>query len=130
MFDLTDELKNDFELAKKARENAYDPYSNYLVGAVLVTKSGKRYLGCNIMNHGIQGNCAERVAFLKAISEGEREFERIVIVCGPKNGELEDGYPCGYCRQFMSEFVDNDFKIYTLNDVHTMEELLPFGFKL
>ena len=59
----------DIEIAKKARHNAHAPYSNYLVGATLRTKSGKMYSGCNVENHGIQGICAERTAFVKAISE-------------------------------------------------------------
>ena len=67
--------KEDFELAKKIRLNAYTPYSNYQVGAVLRTKSGKVYAGCNIENHGIQAICAERVAISRAISEGEKDFE-------------------------------------------------------
>ena len=67
----------DIELAKSARFNAYSPYSNFQVGAALRTKSGKIYTGCNIENHGIQGICAERIAFAKALSEGEREFESI-----------------------------------------------------
>lgn len=125
----------DIELAKKARLNAHSPYSNYEVGAALRTKSGKIYLGCNIENHGIQGICAERTAFAKALSEGEREFERITIV-GAKKGEepKEKCMPCGYCRQFMSEFVDSDFKICVVDNGNieelTMEELLPYGFKL
>lgn len=127
-------LKEDFELAKKVMQNAWDPYSDYKVGAVLTTKEGKSYAGCNIANHGIQAMCAERVAFAKAISEGEREFARIVVVGGKSPQALEECLPCGYCRQFMSEFVDNDFKIYTLAGKtlkeYTMEELLPFGFKL
>ena len=125
----------DIELAKKARLNAYAPYSNFQVGAVLRTKSGKVYLGCNIENHGIQGICAERTAFVKALSEGEREFESITIV-GAKKGEepTEKCMPCGYCRQFMSEFVDKDFKICVIDSDDNIEELsinelLPHSFK-
>lgn len=128
--------KEDIELAKQARQNAYAPYSNYYVGAALRTKNGHIYLGCNIENHGIQGICAERTAFAKALSKGEREFESITIV-GAKQGEepTEKCMPCGYCRQFMSEFVDKDFKIFVVganNDVeqYTMDELLPYGFKI
>lgn len=128
MINLTDDIR----LANNARKRAYAPYSEYTVGAVLMAKNGKRYTGCNIQNHGIQSYCAERVAFLKAISEGEHDFERIVIIGGPKNEDAEKCLPCGYCRQFMSEFVDKDFKIYTVygNKVeeYTMEELLPYGF--
>ena len=104
--------KEDIELAKNARFNACSPYSNFQVGAALRAKSGKVYVGCNIENHGIQSICAERTAFAKALSEGEREFESITVV-GSKKGEepTEKCMPCGYCRQFMSEFVDKDFKV-------------------
>ncbi len=80
--------------------------------------------------------CAERVAFAKAISEGERDFDYIAI-CGGSNKEHLDGscIPCGYCRQFMSEFVDKDFKIYALADSNVVEkfcisDLLPHSFTL
>ncbi len=79
--------KEDLELAKKARLNAHSPYSNFQVGAALRTKNGKLYTGCNIENHGIQGICAERTAFAKAISEGEKDFECITVVGALKNTE-------------------------------------------
>ena len=126
----------DIELAKKVRLNAYSPYSNFQVGAILRTKSGKVYSGCNIENHGIQAICAERVAFVKALSDGEREFESITIVGSLKGEEIiENCMPCGYCRQFMSEFVDNNFKIYIVGKENkceelTIDDLLPYGFKL
>lgn len=125
----------DIELAKKARLNACSPYSNFQVGAALRTKSGKIYQGCNIENHGIQGICAERTAFAKALSEGEREFESITVVGSPKGEEpTQKCMPCGYCRQFMSEFVDNNFKICVVDKDNTVEELtinelLPHSFK-
>ena len=119
------------ELAKQARLNSYSPYSNYLVGACLVTKNGKTYTGCNVENDGIQSICAERVAFTKAISEGEKEFESIYIVGGPKGQEpTSECVPCGYCRQFISEFVDESFKIYTINNTYTIKDLLPNSFRL
>ena len=122
---------NDLELVKKAMKNAYDPYTNYKVGAVLSTKSGKKFMGCNIANHGIQSICAERVAFAKAISEGETEFEKIEIVGKKADGQMEECLPCGYCRQFMSEFVDSNFKICTLNEKqYSISELLPFEFEI
>ena len=127
--------KEDFELAKQARLNAHSPYSNFQVGVVLRCKNGKTYAGCNIENHGIQGICAERTAFAKAISEGERDFESITVVGGPKDGALiDDCMPCGYCRQFMSEFVDDNFKICVVNNdgnvkEFTIDELLPHSFK-
>lgn len=125
----------DIELAKKARLNACSPYSNYQVGAALRTKSGKIYLGCNIENHGIQSICAERTAFVKALSDGEREFESITVVGANKGEEpSEKCMPCGYCRQFMSEFVDDNFKVCVVdkdNNVEklTMNDLLPHSFK-
>lgn len=97
------------EIAKKAQENAYVPYSNFKVGAVLITKEGKIYTGCNVENHGIMSICAERVAFTKAISEGERNFTKILVI-----GDKDYTTPCGYCRQFMSEFVNKEFEIYTV----------------
>ena len=127
--------KEDFELAKRARLNAYAPYSNFQVGSALRCKNGKVYTGCNVENHGIQGICAERTAFVKALSEGEREFESITIVGGKKDGALiDDCMPCGYCRQFMSEFVDNNFKICIINNDENVkefiiDELLPHSFK-
>ena len=127
--------KEDIEIAKNARLLAYAPYSNFQVGTALRTKSGKIYTGCNIENHGIQAISGERTAFAKALSDGEREFECITIV-GAKKGEepTEECLPCGYCRQFMSEFVDENFKIYTLDGTktkeYTMDEILPYGFKL
>ncbi len=130
---MNDVIK-DFELAKKSMLYAQDSYSNFKVGAVLTTKSGKQFTGCNIMNHGIQSICAERVAFVKAISEGEKEFERIAILGGKTVNDLQECLPCGYCRQFMSECTKPDFKIYTLNNdtikEYTLQELLPYQFKI
>ena len=123
------------QIAKDVRKNAYVPYSNYSVGAALVCKNGKVYSGCNIENDGIMSICAERVAFTKALSEGERDFDYIVI-CGGSNLEtLENCTPCGYCRQFMNEFVDKDFKIFLINssddaEIYHIDDLLPHSFKL
>ena len=126
--------KEDIELAKEAKLNSHSPYSNFQVGAALRCKNGKVYKGCNVENNGIQSICAERTAFVKAISEGEKDFESITIVGGPKDGELEECLPCGYCRQFMSEFIDNDFKFYIAYgdkvDIYTLNDLLPHGFRL
>ncbi len=130
------DFSEDMELAKKGRNNSYSPYSNFMTGAVLKCKNGKKYIGCNVENHGIQSICAERVAFLKAISEGEREFEYIFVIGGNKddNNLNHECLPCGYCRQFMSEFVNKDFKIYTFDNdkikEYEIEDLLPNGFKL
>ncbi len=128
-----EEIEQEFELAKKVMQNAYEPYSHYRVGAVLTGESGKKYTGCNVENHGIQAICAERVAFVKAISEGEKKFKRIVIVGGKSSEALEECLPCGYCRQFMSEFVDSNFEMIALENgqmkKYKMQELLPYGFK-
>ncbi len=134
--ELDSKLKEEIELVKKVRENAYVPYSNFKVGAVLKTKKGKTYTGCNIENNGIQSICAERVAFCKALSEGEKEFESILVIGGynEESAMKEECLPCGYCRQFISEFVNKDFNIYTIceNDVkaYKISDLLPYVFKL
>ncbi len=122
------------EKAKKAAQNAYVPYSGYTVGAALLTKSGKVYTGCNIENAAYgPTNCAERTAFFKAISEGDREFLKIAVV-GGKELDFKDYFaPCGVCRQVMREFCEDDFTILLgkNNDDHmcvTLRELLPHSF--
>lgn len=118
--------------AVKARKNAYIPYSGYAVGAALLTKSGKVFTGCNIENASFGATiCAERTAFVKAISEGEEEFKKLAIVGG--KSELSDCcVPCGICRQVMTEFCDNEFVILlgTPDDItsYTLETLLPLSF--
>lgn len=122
--------------AKRAARSSYAPYSHFNVGAALLTADGKVYSGCNIENAAYSPtNCAERTAFFKAISEGEREFSAIAIV-GGKNLDFSDFCPpCGVCRQVMSEFCDGDFRIILgRNDeeykVYTLKELLPLSFGL
>ena len=90
------------------------------------------YKGCNIENSNfVSGCCAEKTAFVKAISEGETKFDSIAIVGGKENID-EFCLPCGSCRQIMNEFCDKDFKIYVSNNkeikVYTLEELLPYSF--
>ena len=121
-------------LAEMARKRSHCPYSNISVGAALLTKSGRVFVGANIENASFTPTvCAERVAFFKAISEGEREFSAIAIV-GGKHGNVTDMFmPCGVCRQVMAEFCDDDFEIIvalTPDDFKsfTLKELLPFGF--
>lgn len=126
-------MEEEIRMALKARENAHCKI--YKVGALLKMKSGKYYTGCNIDNFGIQSMCAERVAFSKAISEGERDFDYIIVVGGKPDSEvLDECLPCGYCRQFMLEFVDKDFKIYVYNEgklkSYILDELLPNSFSL
>ena len=119
-------------LAEAARERAYAPYSDFLVGAALLGKSGKVYLGCNVENAGYSAtNCAERTAFFKAISDGEREFQAIAIV-GGKRGE-KPGFcaPCGICRQVMAEFCDGEFPVVLGTaekyEIHKLSSLLPLA---
>ena len=114
---------------------SYTPYSNFKVGAALLTKSGKIYTGCNIENaYYTPTNCAERTAFFKAVSEGVRDFQAICIV-GGKDGKLtEYTAPCGVCRQVMMEFCNpKTFQIILAVDkeryeIYTLEELMPLGF--
>jgi cytidine deaminase len=114
-------------LARQARRKAYAPYSHYKVGAALLGKSGKVYSGCNVENASYGHTvCAERTAVLKAVSEGETEFEAIAVVT--KNG----GSPCGACRQVLSEFAPA-LTIYIADKggeyrTTTMKKLLPDSF--
>lgn len=123
------------ELAIGQLQYSYTPYSCFKVGAALLTKDGKFYTGCNIENAAFTPtNCAERTAFFKAVSEGEREFRAICIV-GGKDGVLtEYAAPCGVCRQVMMEFCDPEtFQIILATgkeqyEIFTLKELLPQGF--
>ena len=123
------------ELAIKAMQNSYSPYSKFKVGAALLTRTGKVYTGCNIENAAFSPTvCAERTAFFKAISEGETSFKAIAIV-GGNNGEIKNECtPCGVCRQVMQEFCDKDFAIITASDNgysrYTLEQLLPNSFNM
>lgn len=123
------------EVAEAAAAYSYSPYSTVSVGAALLTKGGKIYTGVNIENASYSPTvCAERVAFFKAISAGEREFSAIAIV-GKVDSELSKPfYPCGVCRQVMSEFCDGDFIILVKSEdgyeEYTLSELLPKSFKL
>lgn len=124
------------DIALEARQMAYTPYSHHKVGAALLTKDGRVYRGCNIESASYTpSNCAERTAFFKAVSEGEREFEAIAIVGGFEDSPvLRLCAPCGVCRQVMMEFCDPEtFEIVLCDEkdeLHTykLEELLPLGF--
>ncbi|MBO4794800.1 MAG: cytidine deaminase [Clostridia bacterium] len=117
--------------AKQAQAFSYSPYSGFKVGAALLCKSGKVYTGCNIENASFSATvCAERTALFKAVSEGEREFSAMAIV-----GNTDLCFPCGVCRQVMSEFCGKNFKIYLEENgkpvTYALGELLPgrFDFK-
>lgn len=121
-----------------ARERAYCPYSGFAVGAALLAKNGSIYTGCNVENAAFSPSCcAERTAFFKAVSEGVKEFERIVVVAqNVKEGKIEKATPCGVCLQVMLEFCDPDtFEVVTAlskkeYEVYRLRELLPHGFTL
>jgi cytidine deaminase len=118
------------DLAYQAMKNAYTPYSHFQVGACLKGESGKYYLGCNIENASYTpSNCAERTAVFKAVSEGERRFAAIAIVCSGKHPAA----PCGVCRQVLREFCEDDMPVVFANAERvvvesTLGELLPHSF--
>ena len=119
--------------AAAAREKSYSPYSHFRVGAALLTKQGKLYTGCNIENAAYPATvCAERTAFFKAVSEGEREFSALAIVGGKEGETAPFCAPCGVCRQVMAEFCSRDFKVLLGDPTHfeayTLDMLLPFSF--
>ena len=127
------------KLIKKAIEMlnfSYAPYSNFHVGAALLTSEGEIYTGCNIENAAYgPSNCAERTAIFKAVSEGKKEFEAIAVV-GGKSGKIENFCPpCGVCRQVLAEFCKKDFEIVLAKSTNeykimTLEQLLPESFSL
>jgi cytidine deaminase len=118
------------EESKKAREKAYVPYSNFQVGAALLTTDGKVYHGCNIENAAYSMcNCAERTALFKAYSEGDRDFKMLAVVADTER----PCSPCGACRQVISELCPSDMKVVLTNlkgDILelTVAELLPGAF--
>ena len=130
------ETKELITQALSARENAYAPYSGFMVGAALLCKDGTVYTGCYIENAAFTPtNCAERTAFFKAVSEGKRDFVKIAIV-GGKKGEMTAPAPCGVCLQVMSEFCKADeFEIVMAKSEEDysskrLSELLPSSFSL
>ena len=132
--DITINKKALFQGALDAMKMSYSPYSGCKVGAALQAKSGKIYLGCNIENAAYGPTvCAERVAFFKAISEGEKEFTAL-FVAGGKDSVISGSYPpCGVCRQVMSEFCGADFPIFVITgensaERYTLGQLLPYAF--
>ncbi len=123
-----DQLEHLIDAAIDAGQHAYIPYSNYRVGAALLGKNGTVYQGCNVENAAYPACiCAERVALVKAISEGVREFQAITVIT--ENG----GAPCGVCRQMLFEFAP-DLQVILLKASReivfngTLRDLLPLGF--
>ena len=125
-------------LAIEARESSYSPYSNFRVGAALLTSGGKVYQGCNVENASYgAGICAERNAALRAVFEGEKRFAEIAVVGWHRDAKPEErgyAFPCGICRQFLREFCDpKQMKVYvarTPDDVleATLEDMMPHSF--
>lgn len=123
------------EAKEIALRNFCANHSNFTVGASLMTSDGVIYKGFNIENDGIQSICAERVAFAKALTDNRKDFTCMAVV-GKK---IEDPnfiktLPCGYCRQFIKEYTNPDFIIYTYDELtdkiysYTIKELLPESF--
>ena len=118
------------DMAYEAMEHAYVPYSSFQVGACLRTADGKYYLGCNIENAAYSPtNCAERTAVFKAVYDGIRSFSALAVVCSGNH----PAFPCGVCRQVLSEFCDADMPVVCANKNRetvetTLEGLLPYSF--
>ena len=121
-------------LARRARENAYAPYSGFAVGAALLGADGRVYTGCNVENAAYgPSNCAERTAVFKAVSEGERRFAAIAVVGGPGGRPEGPCPPGGVCRQVLRGFCTADFPIHLRRAdgsaaAYTLGQLLPESF--
>ncbi len=120
------------EVAKQAKDNAYAPYSNFHVGAALITDSGKIYSGCNVENTSFGLTiCAERNAIFQMVADGEKKIKEILVI-----GDTEDFLPpCGACRQVIAEFADAKTNVYMCNKIGDfkktlVEDLIPFTFFL
>ena len=130
MTNLTLEEKQELiRMALAAREKAYAPYSNFMVGAALRAKDGRIYTGCNVENSAFGSTiCAERTALVKAVSEGCRKFTRLAVV----GNSTDYCWPCGACRQMLYEFAP-DLEVLVARKDHLfvkfpLRELLPHGF--
>lgn len=127
---MKDEL---MKMAIDNLDNSYAPYSKYYVSCALLSEEGEVFLGNNIENASYGDSiCAERVAFFKAVSRGYRKFKAIAIVSKYMDKIREMTFPCGSCRQVMSEFVDDDFSLFFLKNGNILEykfkEILPYQF--
>lgn len=122
-------------LAHKARQQAYAPYSGFLVGAALLCQSGRVYTGCNVENASYGGTvCAERAAAARAVGEGERVFAALAVAGGAaEDGPQQGVWPCGLCRQFLWEFAAAGMQVYVMGEGGTVQAvplaaLLPHPF--
>lgn len=125
------------EKAIAVRNNSYCVYSNFAVGASCLGESGNIYVGTNIENISYPvGICAERSAFARGISDGEKKFSAVAIVGYAKNSDSKNFCtPCGMCRQFMSEFANEDFIVILVKDkteykILKLKDLLPLAFDI
>ncbi|KAG1143767.1 hypothetical protein G6F37_006254 [Rhizopus arrhizus] len=133
MTSITQDLKDSlFQKSLKAKEYSYSPYSKFRVGAALLAEDGTIITGCNVENASFGGAiCAERTAFVKAVSEGIHKFVALAV-----SSDQEDFVtPCGICRQFISEFVSESLPVYLVNTKgehreYTFGQLLPLAFGL
>lgn len=126
------ETEKIMQAAMQARKHAWCPYSHFAVGAALLTEDGRIYTGCNVENGSYSlGLCAERTAFVKAVSDGCRKF-RAIAICGAPEGEAPEKPcpPCGACRQVLAELCGDDFEIILTDGVYQLRELLPVRFVL
>lgn len=128
-------IKKMIQTATEQIRFSYAPYSDFKVGASLLSENGDIFTGCNIENAAYSPtNCAERTAFFKAVSQGVRDFQAICIVGGKSENVTEYITPCGVCRQVMMEFCNPEtFQIILAVDeehyrILTLKELLPLGF--
>lgn len=123
-------VKKAHKAAVKVRKASYSPYSKFKVGSALVTSKEKIYVGTNIENANYGGTiCAERVAIFEAVKNGDKKFDHIVVVTDAKTPTP----PCGFCRQIMAEFFDDETQIWIgnlkeLKSVYTFKEILPEAF--
>lgn len=120
------------EVAKKAANKAYSPYSKFPVGSVVETDSGELFEGCNIANASTPlGICSERVAIYNAIVSGHQKFKRLAVSCIKGDPTVPESLmPCGACRQVMAEFMDKNTEIIVDGvGTFTLEQLLPSPFK-
>ncbi len=127
--DLSNEIQKLLEASIKAKEFSYSPYSNFRVGAALLTANDEIFTGCNVENvsYGL-AICAERTAYVKAVSEGHKKFKAVAVTTDVRTTFT---YPCGACRQFMAEFGDVDIYLVSADDrirKCSLAEVLPFSF--
>lgn len=127
------DYSNLIKSAIEAAGRSYSPYSGIQVGAALLAEDGSVFWGCNIENAAFSPTlCAERTAFAKAVSEGQKSFSAIAVA-GLRDGKIIDGFtPCGVCRQVMVEFCNGDFEIIVATidgfSRYKLEKILPYYF--